>query len=357
MTPYTNSTASKLHAPKDVSFVGQLMAISHFVRKNTMELLTASGRYPRLSLSYVGYLSLLLEQQLSPGELAQKLGISKQSCSKTIGELEKLGLLARHSNPADSRSTILSLSPQGIALLHDGFEASGDVQRQLAELVGTGAVTQLIDILGKLTRGFGIETPTFRALELANDTPANGRPTQLNQLLSSLSDYFYQHLIDALSEQGFAGLKPNFSQVMGLIGPEGVQIQYIASLVGVSKQAIAVIAAKLTKLGYITRTPAPQDKRQIILRLSPMGEQLLRESTANIEALEASIEAMLSPQEFRHLNETTATLCFELASHSISETVLPARIQQLSRQLLDELGVTGARALAQQLMTITRGKR
>jgi len=105
-----------------------------------------------------------------------------------------------------------------------------------------------------------------------------------------------------------------------------------------------------------SREPDPNDKRQIILRLSPLGQQLLTESTASVHSLETSIKEMLSAEEHRHLAETMATLYFQVADHYDTQSLLPARIQQLSQNLLTELGVTGAHTLAQQLITVTRGK-
>ena len=61
--------------------------------------------------------------------------------------------------------------------------------------------------------------------------------------------------------------------------------------------------------------------------------------------------------ENKLLDEVLTTFYSAIAEHYDSAGVLRNRIQQLSRQLVDELGATGARALAQQLMAMTRGTR
>jgi uncharacterized membrane protein YcjF (UPF0283 family) len=56
------------------------------------------------------------------------------------------------------------------------------------------------------------------------------------------------------------------------------------------------------------------------------------------------------------LEETLATLFAEVSQHYGATPGLSHRIQQLSEDLLAELGVAGAQALAQHLITVTRGK-
>ncbi len=328
-----------------------LMAITHFLRKNTLDRLTESGRYRKLNLVYQGYISLLAEQDYSPGELAAKLGVSKQACSNTIRELTKLGLVQRRVNPQDSRSSLLSLTPEGLQLLHDGTAVTADIQQQFADTLGRDRLERFIDILEILRRELAIEIPSYRALE--PDAGTHG-PTRLNLLLTHLNDFFYQSLIDSLTAKGFEGLKPSFGQVLSLIVPDGGRIQDISSVIGVSKQAIAVTASELEQLGYIVRETDPADKRQVILRLSPQGERLLAASTTSVRNLEVSIEAALGEVDYRLLEEIVGELHL-LVTGGDGRSLSRSGIKQLSRHLLEELGATDARVLARQLLAMTRG--
>lgn len=356
MMTHINENMTAFQRANSQGLIAQVMVMSHFVQKSAMDKLIESDRYEHLSLAFEGYILLLAERAYSPGELAQKLGITKQACSKTIRELEKLDLIEGHKNPNDSRSRILSLTPKGVGLAYDGIEVTTEIQQQLARATGGDQLDKLLDILEKLCRNLEIDIPSYEALEHASNKPLDSRPTRLTLLLPKLSHYIYQALIESLTKKGFKGLKPNFSQVMGMITPEGGRIQHISSVIGVSKQAIAVIATELEQLNYLTREPDPHDKRQIILRLSSLGQQLLNESTACVNAVELRLRTILSAQESKILTESMAALYLHASDHYEQRKLMPAKIEQLSQQLLSELGSAGARMLAQQLLTITRGK-
>lgn len=336
--------------------IAHLMVITHFVQKSTMDKLLSKQHYTKLSLAYVGYISLLAQKDYSPGELAAKLEISKQACSKTLKELENLGLIGRRKNPEDSRSSLLSLTEKGKALLQDGSRATAEIHQHFADSVGSKQMQRLCNTLEKLCRAWELDIDAS-AFQVLKEQPGEieEKPVRINLFLIRLNDYLRHALFTALSQQGFHGLKPSQGQVLGLLNREERRVQYIASVIGVSKQAVAAMAADLEESAYITRKPDPDDKRHVILSLSPLGKKLLSSAEAHVRKLEASIKEVLSDEEYTRLDETMAALYFVVAEHFDTASVLPAKIQQLSEFVLSELGVSGARTLAQHLMTITRG--
>ena len=358
MNAFMNSNLSEFHRKNGRGLIAHLMVVTHFLQKSTLEKLSARPGYEKLNLSYQGYISLLAERDFSPGELAARLGISKQACSKTVRELESLGLIERRKNPEDSRSSWLSLTAKGLALLQDGIDATNQAQQQFAEKVGTDRLEQLIAVLDTLCGKLAIELPKYAVFGEEGEATSvvSGRPSRLNLLLPKLSQVFHQSLLKSLSDKGFQGLKPSLGQVLGMIRPEGGRIQYIASVIGVSKQAVAAIAAELEQAGYIRREADPADKRQVILKLSENGLQLLSEAERGVRDLEAEIATMLSEEDYHLLEGTMAALYIQVVDDFDQASVLPEKIRQLSEYLVDELGAAGARALAQQLITITRGK-
>lgn len=351
------SNASTVHAFPAASrgLLPNLMVLTHYIQKNTLEKLVESGRYGKLSLAYEGYISLLAERDYAPGELASRLGVSKQLASKTIRDLERQGLIARHKHPSDSRSSLLSLTDKGLQLLRDGIETTNALHEQFAEELGAESLKQLIAIVEKLSRQLGIDLPVYTRFTLPDSRLATARPNKLNLLLPKLSAHFRLSLLESLQARGFKGLRSGFGQVMGVISREGKKIQYIAAVIGVSKQSIAATANELERLDYIVREQDPLDRREVVLRLSENGRRLLAASVEDVRAIEALVAAQLTPAEFEHLQDALARLYQLVASHFDTASVLPARIQQLSKNLIEELGITGARALAQQLMTMTRG--
>lgn len=334
--------------------ISHLMAISHFVQKKAMEELTEKRGYGKLSLAFSDYMAKLIQRDCSPGELARELRVSKQACSKTIREMTALGLLDRKSNPTDSRSSILFLTSKGRQLIVDGHAASTEIYCHLAHLAGNDNMDGLVASLSLLCRELDVAVPNYQP-----PPPSSGAHTvqaaRFNLLLHSLAGHCYQYLIRALSDKGFSGLKSSFSQVLSLIIPDGGRIQHIASVVGVSKQAIAATATELEQLGYIVRDSDPDDRRQVILRLSPLGERLLSAASAAVQLLENSFLQALGTASYAELEKTLATLYFEALDHYRAAGARTVDIQALSQQLLQQLGVSDARELACHLMILTRG--
>ncbi len=339
------------------SLLARLMAVTHFAQMQSMERLAQGSRYGKLSLAYADYIVLLAERDRSPGELAEQLGISKQACSKTLQELSALGLTRRRVNPQDSRSSMLSLSAKGLQLLGDGVRATNAIQQQMAEAIGAQRLRALLAILERLCGALDVELPVhYTAIEDSIEAKAGSRPSRLSVLLPRLSTLFRQRLSAAVRHKGYSDLRPGIGQMLGMINDEGRRLRYIAGLLGVSKQAVAATAAELEQLGYALRREDPDDRRQVIVSLSPRGRKLLREVAAGVDEVQAEIRAALGTADYELLDEAMTSFYAEITERYDSAGALRSRIQQLSSQLVDELGTTGARALAQQLMGMTRGK-
>ena len=54
---------------------------------------------------------------LTPSELAPREGIQRPTATKLLGRLEAPGLVVRTDDPTDRRSTLVAISPAGVALL------------------------------------------------------------------------------------------------------------------------------------------------------------------------------------------------------------------------------------------------
>lgn len=337
------------------SLLARLMAVTHFIQKQTMDRLAQAERHGKLSVAYSDYFALLAERDQSPGELAERLGVSKQACSKMLRELERRGLIGRRPNPQDSRSSVLSLSPRGIAVLRDGIETSNAIQAQLIEALGAPRLPHLLGILDRLCVALAIETPAHRPLEDVVAAKIGSRPMRLGVVLPRLNKFLRQRLAASLNDNGFADVRPGVGPILGMLGRESRRLQYVASILGISKQAVAATAAELDEQGYVTRAEDPADRRQVLIALSPRGRELMREALASVAELEAAIGKALGDADYRLLDAAMTTFYLAITERYDSASALRSRIRQLSQQLTQELGVTGARALAQQLMTLTKG--
>jgi DNA-binding MarR family transcriptional regulator len=82
-------------------------------------------------------LAVLLELQAAPSrtlrrvELARRLAVTTSGIARQLAPLERIGLVARESNPSDARLALVVLTPRG-AELADEAAATADEAAELA---------------------------------------------------------------------------------------------------------------------------------------------------------------------------------------------------------------------------------
>jgi DNA-binding MarR family transcriptional regulator len=73
----------------------------------------------------------------SVNELAERLDLERTAMGKTLGPLERDGLLRSEPSPADGRSRVVRLTSKGKSVFQDAVRLWRQAQQQLAELNGT----------------------------------------------------------------------------------------------------------------------------------------------------------------------------------------------------------------------------
>jgi DNA-binding MarR family transcriptional regulator len=79
----------------------------------------------------------------SVNELAERLDLERTAMGKTLGPLERDGLIRIEPSPVDGRSRVVKLTSKGNRIFQDAFPLWKQAQQQLAELNGarwTGAL-------------------------------------------------------------------------------------------------------------------------------------------------------------------------------------------------------------------------
>jgi len=97
----------------------------------TMAVLNRLGAENDLSLTLVRVLGILLDRRPRITELADYLGLEKQTMSGLIARAEKKGLLARAPNADDGRATDVFLTSEGVRLVK---QLRSQMQQALAPL-------------------------------------------------------------------------------------------------------------------------------------------------------------------------------------------------------------------------------
>lgn len=116
---YVNIPAMKKKKPlEQAPLVGEGLAdalvMTSFV---TMAVISKIGAEHDLSLSLVRVLGILFDRRLRMTELADYLGLEKQTMSGLVARAEKRGLVARAPNEEDGRATDVFLASAGVELV------------------------------------------------------------------------------------------------------------------------------------------------------------------------------------------------------------------------------------------------
>src|SRR5205085_3603498 len=96
------------------------------------------------------HLNLLLypgPQGARPSELAARRGMSKQAVNYLLGELERLGYLERHADPADRRSKRVALTPRGERAAYTIRDAVRGIEQDWENQLGQKRFAQLHSLL------------------------------------------------------------------------------------------------------------------------------------------------------------------------------------------------------------------
>lgn len=99
--------------PDDAPALGEALraAVGRFVRATKAQ----ADAMPASRTETLGHLRRTGPQTMA--ELAAARGVSHQTVSRMVGELEQLGLVTRGAHPTDARGFLIALSPAGEAAL------------------------------------------------------------------------------------------------------------------------------------------------------------------------------------------------------------------------------------------------
>jgi len=113
----------------------------------------------------------------------------------------------------------------------------------------------------------------------------------------------FRTLIDRLHEelarQGHADARPAHGFALQAIGPTGVTAAELGRRLGVSKQAAGKTVDRLLRLGYVERAASPADGRAKVVRLTPLGVDMLNRSAAIFDELRKEWVAVLGEEQVR----------------------------------------------------------
>ncbi len=144
---------------------GVLLAIAFRAYVDRLHVLLAAQGFQRMRPTFGYTFRALQHGALAPGELAERLDISKQAVGKILDEMEDEGFVRREADPADGRQKRVRLTERGIAAWQAAVRAAGEIEAELRSQAGGPAVDGARVALQVLAAhaGSGAETAARRA--------------------------------------------------------------------------------------------------------------------------------------------------------------------------------------------------
>jgi len=90
------------------------------------------------------------EDGARPSELAAQAGVSRQAVTKTLDDLERVGLVEREPDPADGRGVVVRYTPRGLAALQVARTRGKELERRFASRIGAHQWRTVRDVLEAL---------------------------------------------------------------------------------------------------------------------------------------------------------------------------------------------------------------
>jgi DNA-binding MarR family transcriptional regulator len=132
-------------------YVGALLRVVwQWVRDQLYAGVVAAG-FDDLNAAHVGLWRYPGLDGIRPSQLADRVGITKQSVNDLLGHLEAHGYLLRVPDSADGRARVIRLTSKGRRLEQTVYAAAGAAQLRIAEILGPRRFGQLHSSLELLT--------------------------------------------------------------------------------------------------------------------------------------------------------------------------------------------------------------
>ena len=140
----------------------------------------------------------------------------------------------------------------------------------------------------------------------SRDLPAN-RPA-VGQLLVRLTRQFRQELAAPRERRGYGDVREPHLQIFGNIRTGSVRLTELASRAQLSLAATSELVNDLEHLGYLYRSPDPQDGRAKLIELTDRGRRLLAAAGDQVAVIEARWSELVGQSDFEQMCATMQRL-------------------------------------------------
>jgi len=122
-------------------------------------------------------------------------------------------------------------------------------------------------------------------------------------LLQQLSRDFERRARGTLQARGHTELLPSHQVVFRSLGRNGTRLTMLAQQAGMTKQAMGQIVDDLEQLGYVERTPDPEDGRAKIVRFTATGLHFVCDAAEVLDQIWREYAGLVGARELNHLQD------------------------------------------------------
>ena len=134
---------SHLEAAKHGSTLQLLFKAARLLDEEAVRRVSSKEGAPHLRRSHTALLPHIDLDGTRIGDLAERMGVSKQAVSELVDDLEAAGVVNRGPDPSDARARRVSFTPAGLEGLMRGLAELRAFEGELAEAVGKATMKQL----------------------------------------------------------------------------------------------------------------------------------------------------------------------------------------------------------------------
>ncbi len=146
-----------------------------------------------------------------------------------------------------------------------------------------------------------------------SDATAPLGPPLIGALLRMPGDVVRRRMLQALHDRGFTDIVPAHLALLRWPGPQGRRPSEIALQTQMTKQAVNYLLGQLEALGYLERTPVPDDQRSRRVFLTARGREVAETMRAAVGEIETEWRTLLGHDDFEHLQALLVRLNDKLA--------------------------------------------
>jgi len=245
--------------------------------------------------------------------LSTRAGVTHRAMAKLVDNVADMGLVQRCPDPSDARATLITYTPRGIQLLQRSSTIIEGIYRTYSRVIGAESLRDLEAALYELLGILDIEIASSGQQALHSvqpEKPRNNRKTYIShnigRYLQLLGDDYHRRCVRQMDAAGYTGVRIDHLAVVSHLSLAGMTLSELSDSAGISLQATGKQVVSLQRLGYLTVTVDPGDKRVRRVAFSARGRAFLAALLHAFASIEGEYSRIVGRRKLLRLQNNLA---------------------------------------------------